>query len=268
MQRRVLILAHYHPLGQIRPDTCTVLERALACFDQVYLVSTGIDATEARKRLPASIKLMVRPNVGYDILSYQAGLLEIKSLPDLDEVVIMNDSIYIHDPSLFVSRCLAPQVLSTDFAALTQNVEVVLHGQSFFLIFRRGCLARKSFWDWWQQQQPLKEKHDIVLRQEIGLSHFLISRNCTFSALFRPHAFCHYALPKRSEYPTPLSPMDLERLLVENPTHFFWPELLKQFGFVKLEVLRDNPHQFDLAAEWQKCVNPASLDALLAWVRT
>ena len=37
-----------------------------------------------------------------------------------------------------------------------------------------------------------------------------------------------------------------KKIYKKNPTFFYWEDLFKQFGIIKVELIRDNPHNVSL----------------------
>jgi rhamnosyltransferase len=220
-----LVIAHFHKEGKLRSDTISMLECLAPIFDRVVLVSTCLNDSE-RKKLPASVQLHVRPNTGYDFYSYRYGIKQLQALGGHWQITLMNTSFIIQQPQLLASHYFEKYLPSEQFdvLGLTQSFEIQAHLQSYLLTFSSKCTRQTAFIEWWDEMTPINERSAVVYHYELGLSAMLQR--------------CGMALT--CAMPTPAIPAN-------NPSHFYYKELLQQFGIVKIELLKSNPFELDLS---------------------
>lgn len=225
------VIAHFDPDGK-KSDNWAVL---LDCISDVcssgVVVSTGIcdaDISAARAR---GFRVIRRDNVGYDFLSYAVGVSASKDVPPLTTRLICNDSLYVADRSTF-ARTL-DQVLSSpeDVTFLTKSNQIATHGQSFCFAIKPAVFNRAAFQDFFTFIRPLPTKMEIILSYELGLTRKLQELGIHWSAVIESDKL---ASLRAGEAPSEL-----------NPTQYFADEIIRQYGFAKIERLLNNPNNLE-----------------------
>lgn len=245
--RRAVIFAHFHPQGEIPPHTRHLIDFLRGRAQRFILVSTGLGAASART-LPADVEVIVRPNVGHDFMSYKTGWLRLGDVSAYDEVLIVNDSIYLADAAR-LERTLDQLALGTaDAWGLTASEEGGFHLQSYCIGLRRRALAHPGLADFWTRLAVLPDKRDIIRQYERGLSLCLRSCGLKLEAAFLANAWQQILLMARRKAPGRPVRMCLlsAKMLIWprrrcNPTHFLWDQVLARHGILKLELLKRNP---------------------------
>ncbi|MFM7801851.1 MAG: rhamnan synthesis F family protein, partial [Limnohabitans sp.] len=224
MFQKGLVIAHFHKDGKLRSDTISLLQHLSPIFDRIVLVSTCLTDSE-RKKLPTHVTLHVRPNTGYDFYSYRYGIKQLQASGGLWQITVMNTSFIVQQPQLLASQYFEKYLPSEQFdvLGLTHSFEVQPHLQSYLLTFSSPCTRQTAFIEWWNQMTPVNERHAVVFQYELGLSAMLQQCGMTLT----------------SAMPTP-------KISANNPSHFYYKELLQQFGIVKIELLKSNPFELDL----------------------
>lgn len=221
-----LVFAHFHPSGLIRSDTFTLLNILIEHIDDIYFVSTNVIDSELKKLDPRIIS-KTRENYGYDFYSYKTGFDLINLQNQYDHLTLMNSSFLCADPQKFINFYFK-QGLSEDFEVigLTKSWEISEHIQSYLITISAKVLENNSFLRWWEDMNPLSIRQEVILNYEIGLSSFLLK---------------FYKL--KSVFKT--SPANSQE--IPNPTHQFYLNLLEDVGILKIEVIKSNPWNVNLA---------------------
>jgi lipopolysaccharide biosynthesis protein len=221
-----LIFAHYHQSGAIRSDTSALLNALIEEIDEIYLVSTNVLDSELKK-LDPRIAFTKRENYGYDFYSYKTGLDQLNPKKEYSHLTLMNSSFLCSDPDKFIDYYFK-RGLSEDFevVGLTKSWEVTEHIQSYLITISRKVLANKDFLKWWKDMNPLSDRLDVILNYEIGLSNFFL-KSYELKSAFKD-------LPAYGQ-------------VITNPTHLFYMKLLKDVGILKIEVIKKNPWNINLA---------------------
>jgi rhamnosyltransferase len=175
-------MAHFDPDGSIGPHAQRQVAALASSVDDLVVVSTSDLTAGAREFLGSQARVIERPNVGYDFLSYKVGL-ESADLSAYDEVTICNDSYVgpLTDYAVIFDRMSSKQV---DFWGLTETDRVSHHVQSFFITFRPRVLASREFGVFWSEVVPLSSRYKVIRRYEVGLSRRLYAAGFTSAPFF------------------------------------------------------------------------------------
>ncbi|MBM4377578.1 MAG: hypothetical protein FJ095_21085 [Deltaproteobacteria bacterium] len=233
--RRLAIFAHYDAQNEVKRYVLHYLEALRTVCDDIIFVSTSpLPESEVGKLTSTCGTVHLKDNVGLDFGMWRHALERI-DLGAWDELVLANSSVFGPVTPLAVTFAqMAP--VTCDFWGMTNNHDIAPHIQSYFLVFRRAALASEAFKRFWECVLPYKNKRQIIMNYEVGLSTFLVE-NGLRPALVAPV----------EELPVPLWRRK-KRWKASNATCSF-PRLLLEEGvpFVKVELLRDNPVGVPLA---------------------
>ena len=174
--------------------------------------------------------LIIRRNEGYDFGSWMTGLRFCRDLINQRQSVLLsNDSFWgpIRPLTGLVNRLTNSQA---DVIGLTDNLMYEPHLQSAFLMFKSRAIACPAFWQFWEQIMCWDEKRNIVKNYEVGLSILLKKNGMTLESLFSKNAN-------------------------GNILHAEWKSLIENhdFPFIKVSLLRDNPHGVDIKG-WKETI--------------
>lgn len=228
---RVLIFAHFDHIGIIRADILSFLIKANTEYDVIYFVSTNLKKSELLK-IPSAITTIVRENHGYDFYSYRAGLLKFlqTNLAGINKgfVTFMNSSIIILDREKLIKNLKKSFHNNSCVYGITTSYEIQHHIQSYLITIPFDLLRNEIFLHWWQNMEPLNDKREIIFRYELGLSVLLTELGYELKSTYKPSVFVRFTK-------------------IQNPC-FSQPErLLEHVGCVKVQLLRDNPHNRNLS---------------------
>jgi lipopolysaccharide biosynthesis protein len=221
-----LVFAHHHQSGLIRSDTSTLLNALVEHIDEIYFISTNVKDSELKK-LDPRITFKVRENDGYDFYSYKTGIDLLSLKNGYDHLTLMNSSFLCSDPQKFIDFYFK-QGLKEDFEVigLTKSWEITEHIQSYLITISGKVLQNKIFLDWWKNMVPLNIREDVILNYEIGLSNLLLKLH-KLKSVFKT------------------GPSYNQGIL--NPTHQYYLNLLKDVGILKIEIIKNNPSNVNLA---------------------
>ncbi len=200
--------------------------------------------------------IIIRPNIGYDFMSYKVGL-ESFNHTEFDEIVICNDSVYA---PLFSLEHIFNEMAncSVDFWGATDNNAYAHHLQSYFIVFKKAVISSAAFKKFWQEVIVLPDKDSIIQKYEVGLSVLLMNNGFRFKPLYNyvPNKIVEFWLRlKRITFKKMIMKIfalcvgkyDMHKFGTMNNTHFFWKKMLEvNIPFLKIELLRDNPCKIDI----------------------
>jgi rhamnosyltransferase len=263
--RRAIVFAHFDR-DNIVDDYVVYYMRSLreVCNYLVFVTTSTLPENEISKVNGICDKIVSRENVGYDFMSYKAGLQHVQD-GDYSEVVCCNDSVY---GPLFPLSAMFREMQKEDceFWGITKSYEKGYHIQSYFLVFREAVLKSRCFKEFWDRVTVRNAKQEIIDDYEVGLSQFLIGNGFKARAysIYRPSSLELVEIKLRRltlrklVSSIPLIKQRKEQVVAMfdsgqrgklNPTHFFWRQLIKKehMPFVKVELLRDNPMNMGIA---------------------
>jgi Rhamnan synthesis protein F len=258
-----LIFAHFDINGDVRSDTRDFLFACERSNIPVIFVSTRLTVS-GRAKLPPSVDVVIRENIGYDFYSYRHGLFSALGF-DLSEttrlehthwatavnnspikkLVMMNSSILIGDPGPLIEIIHRSQ--QADVSGLTISKEFNCHIQSFFVSFNSATLAAAHFFHWWKEMIPINKRDAVIQKYEIGLTQWLLKNGNTIEAAFRPSAsevLKAAYMARRSGWLLNTKPLRKWKYI--NPTMFFWFALWRDYSIAKIELIEKNPYDFKL----------------------
>jgi len=253
--KRALIYAHYDRDGVVDDHVLHALRAHRETADQVIFVSTAaLDERQQQRAGQYADQILVRDNVGIDFMSWKQGLALLKDVEAYDELVFSNDSIY-GPLSPLADVYERARSIEADLWGLCINHQFSRHVQSYFFVFRQSLIRSGVMAEFWDGVRPLADKMTAVRAYEIGLSRFVEERGYSIGALFEPHWLS--PLEKLRLIMSDISPRAPLRSLkftsrvmrtkTMNPNHELWHHMIEAgVPFIKVELLRDNPHDVGL----------------------
>ncbi|MGX5840649.1 rhamnan synthesis F family protein [Mesorhizobium sp. ArgA1] len=224
MSINAAIVAHFDPNGRFEDNFVELIACLRTEFCRVIVVTTS--EIGVVKEIPG-VEVVRRPNIGYDFYSYKVGLNKLLSCERIDRIALVNSSIILLNEDAFGSALheMLSMCGSYDAVGATSSLQFGWHMQSYLMIFGKSVLKSKWFQSFIEDINPLNSKMDMIFKYEIGLSVELVRNHARVATLFNPAS--------RAD---------------KNWTHVAAGAIARQLGFVKMEVLRDNPHGIDLQA--------------------
>lgn len=252
MGRNVAIVAHFDANDSLEKNFRDVLSCLEYACDQVILVTTSDIDLGFTSDFPKLV-VIKRPNIGYDFYSYRVGLQSAFRDSDIENVLLVNSSFVLVEPQRFTDALVRMIGLSAgnDVVGATSSLQFGWHLQSYLLLIGRKVLNAGWFREFVTGIEPLNTKFEIILQYEIGLSAIFQAHGVRSAVLFEPtgqqvrRAEQQWLLRQsRTGQRLESEPSDTRDQF--NPAHFLADEIARQLGYVKMEVLRDNPYDVDL----------------------
>ncbi len=249
-KKNYLIFVHYHSDGLIRKDILKFLKKGNSYFKKIIFISTNLKINETRK-LPKSIKIITRKNIGYDFYSYKCGLehylKKIKRNLFNENLFFLNSSVLFVEKDKLLNAIKKLKIADNEFWGLTKSYELAEHIQSYFFCFSSEILGKKNILNWWKKIKPFKKRQTIINKYELGLSKLMLQNNIELHAIFKKNIDIY---PKnivqkfRARYKEIIYKQ--KKIYKRNPTNYFWKDFYNQFGLIKIELLKNNPKNIDI----------------------
>jgi rhamnosyltransferase len=250
----VAIVAHFDPDDQIDDMFRELLTCLSRVCDRIILVTTS--------RLPADacadlwkVEIVRRPNIGYDFMSYRAGVMKLNGAPDLHSVLLLNSSFMVLNPEAFTDtlRGMVQATSQADVVGLTESEQIQWHLQSYLLAFSSRAVRSAWFQKFFEAVTPLNTKLEVIMKFELGLSRVLNDQRVQTETFFRISTFdwlsacCRWLrkISKGKGIAFWLSHQPYRHWAHVNLTQFAVTPLARQHGIIKTEVLRGNPDGVD-----------------------
>lgn len=202
------------------------VDHARAWHDAGYDVIVVVIAAAATDRIDVAALafargILIRQNRGYDFGAWAAAIAALTpAITRCDVVAIANDSV-LGPSSRFAAMVLRAEAAPGDLVGLTLSREITCHFQSFVLFFKSAALRSNVFEQFWGNVRSGDRRYVI--------DHYELTLKAIFEASgIRTHAL--WSLETDG-----------------NPTLSLWNLLLTGgFPYLKVELLRDNPHRAQL----------------------
>ncbi len=241
--RQVCLFATYDRDGIVDDYVLYYLSKIQAAGMLCVLVTTRPFASksELKKAAPFCTAIIERENIGLDFGSWRTALLIYPELYNCQTLIFANDSVYgpMRDLGEVTQKMLDSPC---DFWGITESFEVYPHYQSYFLGFKRSVLDSPAFMRFQQRIALLADKRKIIGGYEVGLVAALRRGGLWGQVLVPGHCVAGPQL---------------------NPTLHRWRETLAAGSpFLKVQLLRENPHQQQLS-DWPAVVASYGYDPAL-----
>ena len=192
---KLAIFAHFSPDNTIEDYVIYYLRELKKVVDDIIFVSDcNVVENELEKIKKYTTKIIAKTHGEYDFGSYKYGYLfakENKLLENLDELIFANDSCYA---PLYDFKILFKNMNSKncDYWGITANPNGIdylnkeknelistkdYHIQSYFLCFKKQIFQNTEFDKFMQNIKKEKNKIDVIINYEIGLSKLLNKYN-------------------------------------------------------------------------------------------
>lgn len=238
--KRVCIFSHFDRRGVIDPTVLFYLSELKRNDFTIVFVSTApanlADFVKAHSLdLSCFIdRLIIRNNEGYDFGSYYVGLAGV-ALEKYEQLLLANDSVF--GPFKPLEQQLTTQA---DMVGLTDSYAESYHLQSYFLLFNLSEAMRQFLKDWFQRMIFFRNKRNIILRYEVGLSQAALARGFTLKANYPYDEILNKCVnPEIPQKYAVYAKRLAEHPFQYDPCHHFWVLLLLywDFPFIKKIIL-------------------------------
>ncbi len=253
MTRRCLIYAHWDVNGFVDPYVIHALREYRLAVDRIVFVSTNYQLPNPDLDAVAD-DVIVRDNVGFDFLSWRAGL-EAVGLDAFDHVIFANSSIY--GPVWPFERVLASSIVrNAGVWGMTISSQHAQHLQSYFMTMSREFLLSEPGAKLWEEVRPLRNKVDVIEAYELQWMGKVVKAGVPVTSVFDAKQFPDVPIAEQLANMVRW-PMNFERLWryrqavrcgPSNPTHLHWKQMLESgVPFVKIDLFSSNPYGIRLS---------------------
>lgn len=254
MSDNIAVVAHFDADNKIDENFAQVLFGLEAVFDVVLLVTTS-DIAKEDVAVFVKVKLIKRPNVGYDFYSYRVGYEYAIANFVVESIMFTNSSYFVTDSDKFVSLLTEMRSFcgEYDVVGLTSSKQIAWHVQSYLLLISGSLVEEKWVAEFMRSIQPHNTKFEIILNYEVGFSQRILEQEVSTKVVFQSDvgpkisAYKHW-FSKIIENASCFDWLSFEvfrSIKYINWTHFAAAHIARQYGLVKAEVLRTNPHSID-----------------------
>lgn len=261
------VFVHHDPQGIIHDYVLFAVQQLADNDYAVTFMSNAptLDARSVEKLLPLVREVVHRRGLGYDFGAWRDGIERLPEPEQLHRLILANDSVY--GPVFPLSNALKrAEEMSVDVFGITDSFEFAHHLQSYFLLFFPGALRSTAFRSFWEDFPMVNSKPWVVRNGEVRLSVELVRAGLRLGAL------CPYeSLLEIAERMPASADNDSSRFAASrnrkaragkplNPMHYFWEELLRDYGcpFLKRDLVRSNPAQLPHVARWSEVLRDNS----------
>lgn len=247
--RRLAVVAHFDDQGMVSDNMLALLTELRRLCAHVIIVSTNLSDTGLDQLTPFGTVLR-RPNLGYDFASWRYGLEHARATLDfaeLSEIVTINDSFYPLRRDVLVDAFTRMEADPADIWGLTASRQMLFHLQSYCLVFRRTAFRHRWFDAFWSAIWEYGTRDYVIMTYELAMARSASAAGLTTAALFDTNDIA--AIPDHDKH--------------LNPTHVHWRLVAHELGIAKVELIRSNPHQLDIA-DFPDFVEPERLAGIVA----
>lgn len=220
---KVCAFATYAPDGHLSRPALAHAERwHEAGYTVFFAVIT--DDPDAPFERPSFGHVMLRENKGYDFGAWHTVLLHAHGMLNVDQLVIVNDSIYGPCDG-FEDMLRRVDEMDADFIGAVESHQFRKHFQSFLIFFKRNAIQNMHFWMFWTELN-VRSREDAIRMGELWMRRYLERHGLKSGVLF--------PLPKD-----------------KNPSIKHWRKLLAAgFPYIKRRVLTENHYEAD-NSDWR-----------------
>lgn len=259
---KVAIVAHFSTESFWDENFLEVLRVLESVVDKIVVITTAAEISDIDLSLK-KVNLIRRPNIGYDFYSYRVGMHLVLKEPDVEGVFLINSSFFLLNVDLFrkLLETMCTSDRSTAVRGLTESKQIGWHLQSYLLYFDIRNLSKGWLKRQFQLVEPVNSKFEVVLKYEIGLGHALQEGGVPTESMFKPTIVqavrgalsFMWSITKSQGRLVWLKPAFWQAWRDVNWTHFGAAELARDYGLVKAEFIRSNPHRLSQNIVWNSC---------------
>ncbi len=248
------VIAHYDVENGISNNFREILAIFCEICSHVVLVSTSnienIDLNDYE-----NLTIINRPNIGYDFYSYRVGFNALVKIDEIDRLFIVNSSFILLNKKKFKDALRDMLARSANsVVGITSSRQISLHLQSYLLLIYKNVIYSHWFLNFINSVQPENTKFNVIAKYEVGLSAELIRHGVNLTSIFNPTNFQKIAssylyakyLIKKLGFLNFLIGSPFKHVREVNWAHYGAKDIAHRFGFIKTEVVRNNPFGINL----------------------
>jgi len=242
------VVAHFSRDNTFTPSFIELIDILSRNMDEVIVVTTNRTLADF-DFCKENVSLIARPNVGYDFYSYKVGLSKLAESDKCGDTFLINSSFLITDPLQF-EKCILNAISlldQSDLVGITKSMQFSTHVQSYFLAIKEQSLGMQWCKDWFSSIEIRDSKFEVIFMYEIGLTTTFLVHNQRISTLWNPSRFRKFlsALIYSKQLITTNSILfwlaNIRGITKYNPVQIEAKYLSEKYGFVKSEILLENP---------------------------
>ena len=270
--RRVAVFVHFDPAGDLQRYVVPYLQALHAQGIDIVFVTNSAKLTDKARAIlkPLCAAILIRRNLGYDFGAMRDGLRHVNARPDTtDLLLVLNDSVYgpLVDIGPMLDRIDFTQA---DAWGATESYQNRYHLQSYFIALGPKAFTSKGWHSFWRSVRPVRNKHWVIVRYEVGMTRALLKSGMRCAALYPYKDLVLRIDPaplvkKSKDTPDETDPFVINRKthltdvlysashrVPMNPTAELWRQMMEvRFPFIKRELLRDNPARVIDLVDWR-----------------
>ena len=259
---KAAVIAHYHHEPIWDDNFLIIISLVSSKVNHVVVVTTRIDMPDLPSDL-SHVKLIRRPNIGYDFYSYRVGLTSLGQNKNIQGVFILNSSFILLNSKRFsvLLDAMCDNSRTSAIRGVTASYQIAWHLQSYLLYFDLEKLPPRWLDLFFEAVQPVNSKTELILTYEIGLGRLISKQKIPAESLYSPDffpflkgalAWFKRKMPSAERFSL-LKPRTWRHLGGINLVHFTALDLAKKYGFVKTERLCANPLNLPLSGIMDLC---------------
>jgi rhamnosyltransferase len=243
---KICLFAHYDRENKVNDYTTNYLKNLKNFGFEIIFISTSdyLSESELVKIESFTSIIIIRENIGYDFGSWATGFSYLKNIKKINQIVIVNDSVYGPISSLEYALSKLEQS-DCDIWGINDSYEIAHHIQSYFICFKNRSISEGFVNKYFDSIKIEKSKQDIINNYEVGLMQLAIKLGYKIDTLCNYNEVIKKINPKFSKYESVINNVEFI-----NPT-LWLPSILSddfKSPFIKKELIKSNPHNIDLTS--------------------
>ncbi len=176
--KRLFLFAAYVKDGVVDKSLMYYVRALSDCGDVVLCMDSNCSDRELEKLKNFTVHTIARRHGEYDFGSYKRAFMWVQKNLDFcnyDFVYLVNDSVYGPVSNVKIDSILTDLEKQGDFIGMVSNQDIGVsrHIQSWFVGVGKRIATSKMFAQFISSIKKQKNKNDIVMKYEIGLSEFV-----------------------------------------------------------------------------------------------
>ena len=170
------IVAHFDADNKWQENFLQTLSIINKVVDKTILVTTSQNIDNLPLEF-SNVKLIKRPNIGYDFYSYKVGYNFALREKTCDGILLVNSSFYMINKEKFrkTLNFLISNGNKNKVIGLTASRQYFYHLQSYLIYIQINKRTKNILEKTILKVEPQNTKHEVIMKYEIGLSQYFIN---------------------------------------------------------------------------------------------
>ncbi len=256
--KNAAVIAHFSA-DSIFTESFEITVDVLLQHCELILIVTTSPIIPVSKWDGLQVKVIHRPNVGYDFFSYKVGLLTIQKYQP--EAVIVTNSSYFVSSKIRYSETIKQALLNTqsyDVVGLTLSTQNTRHIQSYFFAFSSKTLFSPWLNSWIEDIWPVDSKLELIFKYELRFLAYAKKHGASVCTLYKARPLRNLAarlqhISARVQEDLSYGFKSVMRLGAFNPTLAQAIDISKELGIIKVECVQRNPDRINSEQLFSTC---------------